>query len=37
MISSDDVLSDEDIADIPKAREEFARGDYVRFEDVDWS
>jgi len=32
----DDVLTDEDIADIKKAREEFARGEYTRHEDVNW-
>ncbi|MCL2198935.1 MAG: hypothetical protein FWB80_08440 [Defluviitaleaceae bacterium] len=37
MISSDDVLSAEDILDINQARVEFSRGEYVRHEDIDWS
>ena len=36
MISPDDYLSDEDIADIQQARGKFARGEYVRHEDIDW-
>jgi len=37
MISPDDLLSEEDIADILLARAELARGEYVKHEDVDWS
>jgi hypothetical protein len=37
MIPPDDVLTDEDIADIKQARTEFARGEYVRHEDIDWN
>ena len=37
MISPDDVLSDEDIADIKQARAEFSRGEYVRHDDIDWN
>ena len=37
MISPDDVLTAEDEADILQARAEFARGEYVRFEDIDWN
>ena len=37
MVSPDDVLSDEDIADIKQARAEFARGEFVRHEDIDWN
>ena len=36
MISPDDVLTDEDIADIEQARLEFACGEYVRHEDISW-
>ena len=36
MISPDDILTDEDIADIKQARAEFARGEYVRHEDINW-
>ena len=36
MISPDDVLTDEDIADIKQARAEFSRGEYVRHEDIGW-
>ena len=37
MISPDDVLTDEDVADIKQARAEFARGEYVRHEDINWN
>ena len=37
MISPDDVLTHEDIEDIKKARAEFAHGEYVRHEDINWS
>ena len=36
MIDPDDHLTEEDVRDIREAREEFARGEYVRFEDVKW-
>jgi len=36
MISPDDILSDEDIADIERAHAEIARGEYVRHEDINW-
>lgn len=36
VIADDDVLTDEDIADIEQARAEFAQGEYVRHEDIDW-
>jgi hypothetical protein len=36
MLPSDDILTDEDIADIKQARAEFARGEYVRYEDINW-
>lgn len=36
MISPDDILSEEDIADIEQARAEFARGEFVRHEDINW-
>ncbi|MDR2885034.1 MAG: hypothetical protein LBV09_08000 [Deferribacteraceae bacterium] len=36
MLHPDDVLTDEDIADIKQARAEFARGEYTRHEDIDW-
>ena len=36
MISPDDILTEEDIADIKQARADFARGEYVRHEDVNW-
>ena len=32
----DDVATPDDLADIAKANEEFARGEYVRHEDIDW-
>ena len=37
MVPSDDILTDEDIEDIKLARAAFARGEFVRHEDVDWS
>jgi hypothetical protein len=36
MVSPDDILTDEDAADIERARAEFARGESVRHEDIDW-
>jgi len=36
MISLDDVLTHEDIEDIKQARAEFARGEYLRHEDINW-
>ena len=36
MVSSDDILTDEDLSDIRQARAEFARGEYVRHEDINW-
>ena len=32
----DDVATPEDLADIQKANEEFARGEFVSHEDIDW-
>ncbi|MCL1808027.1 MAG: hypothetical protein FWG31_10050 [Oscillospiraceae bacterium] len=37
MVSPDDILTDEDIADIKQARAEFSRGEYVRHEDINWN
>ncbi|MDR2166748.1 MAG: hypothetical protein LBE35_02720 [Clostridiales bacterium] len=37
MLSPDDTLSEKDINDIKQARAEFARGEYVLHEDIDWS
>ena len=37
MVSPDDILTDEDIADIKQARAEFARGEYVRHEHINWN
>lgn len=37
MMSPDDVLSEEDIADVKQARVEFARGESVRHEDINWN
>ena len=37
MVSPDDILTSEDIADIKQARAEFARGEYVRHEDINWN
>ena len=36
MISPDDILTDEDIADIEQARADYKRGVYVRHGDIDW-
>ena len=32
----DDVATPEDLAEIKAANEAFARGEYVRHEDIDW-
>ena len=32
-----DELTDEDIADIEEARAEYARGETIKHEDIDWS
>jgi len=32
----DDVATSEDISDIQQAREEFARGEFVKHEDINW-
>ena len=37
MASPDDILSDVDIMDIKQARAEFARGEFVRHEDINWN
>ena len=37
MVSPDDVLSDEDIADIKQARAEFERGEFVRHDAINWN
>lgn len=37
MISPDDILTEEDLADIKQARAEIARGEFVRHEDIDWN
>ena len=37
MISPDDILTDEDIADIKQARAEFMRGEYVHHKDINWN
>ncbi|MCL2500880.1 MAG: hypothetical protein FWE90_11195 [Defluviitaleaceae bacterium] len=36
MISPDDYLSNDDIADIQQARLEYARGEYVREDEINW-
>ncbi|MCL1918507.1 MAG: hypothetical protein FWG14_09355 [Peptococcaceae bacterium] len=36
MISSDDILTDEDIADVQQARAEFSRSEYVKHEEISW-
>ena len=36
-VSPDNILTDEDIADIKQARDEFSRGEYTRHEDINWS
>lgn len=33
----DDIATAEDLEDIGKADEEFARGEFVRHEDIDWT
>ena len=33
----DDVATAEDLADIEEADENFARGDYVSHDDIDWN
>lgn len=35
-IDPDDILTPEDLEDIRIAEEEFARGEYVAHEDIDW-
>ena len=37
MISTDDILTDEDIEDIRVARAEIARGEYVNHSDINWN
>lgn len=37
MVSPDDILSEEDIADVKLARSEFARGESIRHEDINWN
>lgn len=37
MISPDDILTEEDLADVKQARAEIARGEFVRHEDIDWN
>ena len=37
MISTDDILTDEDIEDIRVARAEIARGEYVNHGDINWN
>ena len=36
MISPDDILTDEDIADIEQARVEFARGEAIPVNAINW-
>ena len=36
MISPDDILTDEDIADIEQARAEFARGEAIPASVINW-
>jgi predicted transcriptional regulator len=36
MVAPDDILTAEDVADIRQARAEFAKGEFVRHEDIDW-
>ena len=36
MVSPDDILTDEDIADIKKARAEYAYGEYVDDSEINW-
>jgi hypothetical protein len=37
MVSPDDILTDQDIADIRQARAEYGRGEFVRHEDINWN
>lgn len=37
MISPDDILSEEDVAEIEQARAEFARGECTHHEEINWS
>jgi hypothetical protein len=37
MVSPDDIITEEDAADIMQARVDFARGEYVRHEDINWN
>lgn len=37
MVSPDDILSEEDIADIGEARAEFVLDESVRHEDINWN
>lgn len=37
MISPDDILSEEDVAEIEQARAEFARGECIHHEEINWS
>jgi len=37
MVSPDDILTPEDIADIRQARTDFLCGEYVSHEDIDWN
>ena len=34
--SDDDILTEEDIADIEQARLEYARGETIKHEDINW-
>ena len=36
MIDPDDYLTEEDLDAIKISREEYARGEFVRHEDIDW-
>jgi len=36
MISPDDILTDEDIADIEQARADFERGEFYMDADIEW-
>jgi len=36
LLVDDDFLTDEDLVDIKVSREEYARGEFVRHEDIDW-
>lgn len=37
MVSSDDILTEEDIADVEQARAEFVRGEFVQHKDINWN